>query len=217
MALSLLFLKIMNFRGKVFILILLSFALLQSCGSSGNSIVGRNQSSGDFSGGQSSTCSAGVSAIGQVSGVGTYESFNSQVQGLVSATLDPQSLGAVPLINGIDLILKLPASFKNQGTVSSGSLSLEIKDSYTGQKDQSGQIIPAYPVYLNQVSSARRYGSKYEVNFTDSYGSISVTFEESNGQIIGSISYSNSRHILGHSPASGNLGNFKIASCAVFQ
>lgn len=203
---------------KTFILALVMLGLL-GCSAGEQTSLRINPTSGltQQGGTLGDFCADGTSAIGEVFSTVSQDQFQQQVQGLVSATLNPASLGSVPLMNGVELRMILPGSLRASGVAASGQLQLLIKDSYTGTKDSSGRVIPAYPVSISKISAANRVSSTYRVVFADQYGSITLIFAESGGILTGTISYQNTVHVSGAAPAQGSLGTFRIASCAVFK
>lgn len=220
--------KGMELRGSLFISLVLISAALSGCGQVVSDTVNRSGEplSGALApagGGFNTNCSTGVSAIGSVFGNGSNGmSFEQAVQGLVSATLDPRSLGAVSgergSTNGVQLRLFLKRT-SNYSASSDSRIELRIVDSYTGTKDSSGKLIQAYPIVINGASQAIVDSTRQQFNitFADSYGKVQVIGWWNQQLMSGTISYENSRHATGGVPASGLLGSFELPTCGVFQ
>lgn len=191
-------------------------AMFAGCGSVQDADVRASENLAAAFGG---VCQDGTSALGEV-----YEPTNSaqlmteQARGLVSATLRPDLLGAVPARGGIELRLQLPRSLMETNTASTGEIHLQIKDQWTGQLDSEKKTIPPYPVSLSRVVSASRnlFGS-YEVVFADSYGSLTLIFTSTGRTLTGTLSYRNLVHAGGGAPAQGTLGAFTVPACGVFN
>lgn len=154
----------------------------------------------------------------------TPEQFNSQVKGLMSATLPPQQIGEVSsyagMASGVRIQGGVRASFVN-GMISnvdlvSAQIRMAIWDTKAGTTDGSGKIIPEYPIHMIGATGSAG-GNQVNLTFNDAYGTISVGGVIQGGLFQGQISFNNRVNMSGGTlPNSGSLGGFTINVCDFF-
>lgn len=147
------------------------------------------------------------------------DSFQAQVQALVSGQMDPQYLGRVSPTDGV--MIRAYVEVDQQGRVipQNSKISIEIRDEYTNQRDSSGNVIgpvtmtvPAYQGYA--------YNGQLQLVFQDSVGQVAVVGAYQNGGILNAQFYfANSRRFDGTSVnmQMTALGNFQMQTCGFFR
>lgn len=169
-----------------------------------------------------STCSNTSMDWGRIYDLNGAAQFEAQVKGFVSATLDPQSFGAISgdinASTGIDF--KGSFKFDAQGALESTSSSVEIKiiDSYVNLIFD-GEVVEPYVVQFTQAQSGRldRATGKFTVTFQDSFGAIVFQGVVADQMAEGTVTYQNTKAVAGSTIASGNLGQFKSYACALIK
>lgn len=156
----------------------------------------------------------------------TPDQFNSQWQGLMSATLPPtpQSMGNVSSFaggqSGVRIQGGIRASFAG-GMISNVDLGtaqirIAIWDSLAGTTDAGGKIIPEYPIHMIGATGMAA-GNQVNLTFSDAYGSISIAGVIQGGLFQGNISFQNLVNLSGGAlPQSGPLGAITINVCDFF-
>lgn len=173
--------------------------------------------------GNTSTCSSAAQAVGRVydGGVASGGTFEQRVKGLLSATVDPQYFGTISgdgndPSTGVTIEGRLRYDGAGNVLMNQTNLKLVVTDSFVGQKDSTGAVIPAYPMNFAAASSGtvNVAAKTFTIVFKDSYGEITLNGSFNTSMVTGTISFANSTTVLaGGTPASGTLGAFQIATC----
>lgn len=150
--------------------------------------------------------------------------FENQVKGLLSAAVSPYEVGSIS-----------PQGNSSTGVRFSGTVKLDGSGNVLGP--QSSVKITVYdsiwfanqsPSNLIEINFAPQRGATIGGQFNLSSGEGTLTLQDQYGQVTftgrldaqsfsGTVSYQNSVSVLGGTPASGNLGQFFIQRCALFQ
>lgn len=155
--------------------------------------------------------------------------FYSAVQGLVSSTIDPYSLGAVSGdVNQNTGVwfwgdVRMAQGFfnpnGNQSAQINGAvaeLRIVIWDSFAGQT-VNGARVPEYPIHIRGASGTVQ-GNQASIIFQDGYGQIRLDGTYNANYFSGTISYANSRRYDGSTPgATSSLGSFYVPTCGFFR
>jgi hypothetical protein len=183
---------------------------------------------------------------GQIYASGTETEFDRNVRGFTSASIDPWGDPQ----NNVTPELGLVSGQLNQNTgvwirgdahvqggvfdptgatkrnldLSKTSIRLIIWDSYAGQTDASGQVIPEYGVSFANAKSGSfiNYASKTAVIiFEDDYGWVKFSGKFDANYFQGDVTYYNNdyvRSILAPNDGAwdGSLGKFYISTCGFF-
>lgn len=215
------------FNKSILGVLVLAALSLTACGKKDSSAVrvaGRSAGTGvtQSTVAVSNTCSNSSMTWGKIFDPSASPQFEAQVKSFVSATLDPQSLGAISgNINdktGIDF--QGSFQFDTQGNLIPGSSSVLIKifDSYVGQV-YNGQTIAPYVVEFTAASEGmvNRTTRQFQVKFKDSYGEVIFQGQYNNQTVEGTVYYQNNTAVTGYQPASGVLGSFRAYTCALIK
>jgi hypothetical protein len=130
---------------------------------------------------------------------------------LVSATMDPQALGDV---NSVEVSGNI--GVQANGQISNDSaFQIVIRDQYVGTTSDGSVIEPVVIRVSNATGTA--YNGQVNANFTDSYGTITLTGQWQNGgSFSGTVSFRNTRGTY-NGKSQGSLGSFSISTCAFFR
>jgi hypothetical protein len=142
------------------------------------------------------------------------DQFNNAVKALVSASMDPSKLGTVDPYDGVRFSGFI--AFNSNGTLNfAGSrLKLEIWDDIA----VSGEDLPVTISFKTMTQGAVKNTGEATLLFEDAYGSIKFVGQISGNAFYGKASYVNKKHFDGKTkPFSGDLGDFEIASCGLFN
>lgn len=203
--------------------LLLAVLSLSACAKKNGSAVrvaGRGGVSTTGTVSQSGTC--GSQSVGKIFDLYASASFEQQVKGFVSATLDPQSLGTISgNINdktGIDFTATFRFDSAGKIIADSSNVTMKIFDSYVGQVYEGQTILP-YNVAFTAASEGMidRNTRQFQVKFRDGYGEIIFQGSFDNSIAEGTVYYQNYTAVTGYQPASGTLGTFRIYACSLIK
>ncbi len=156
--------------------------------------------------------------------------FNRSVQMFASASVAPDQIGTVSGMpynttgirfwGSVGTTTKIsPATYNYTQVQSTSVFRISIWDSYAGQKDSAGQLIPEYAVYFEGNAYGQVYGNYAEIRFEDSYGSITLRGDISSTSFSGYLSFENTQYWDGAAPgaAGDNVWAFNIPTCSFFN
>lgn len=213
------------------LLLLTTIALtLASCAQKKSGVSSRASST-------SSTVTASGSQCGTSTGVvyasssasSSTTSFETDVKNFLSATINPNEVGTIDGSGSGATGVKFTAAIKldSSGNVVSASSQLyfTIIDSYAAQGgyDSYGNAYQPITVKFDQNTGAQFSGqfntqnNSGQLTIQDSYGTVTLTGTLDAQYFSGTISYQNTQHILGSTPAQGTLGQFRVARCGFLQ
>ena len=139
--------------------------------------------------------------------------FFQAVQGLVSASMNPQELGSVNNYGDVAIIGYIDMDQSGNVNQANSRLRIEIWDDYA-RSGQASEIALAF----NGLSSSNYNGNQLNLIFMDNYGQIVVTGQLNQNTFYGTVSYQNAVSFDGaSSPASGVLGTFQVPACGFFR
>lgn len=139
--------------------------------------------------------------------------FYRSVQGLVSASMNPQELGAVNPSSDVAIIGYVDMDQSGNINRNTTRIRLEIWDEYA-RSGTASEIALAF----NNLANYSYNGNQISLIFQDNYGQIVVSGQVSQNSFVGSVSYQNSASYDGNStPAAGVLGNFQVPACGFFR
>jgi len=161
------------------------------------------------------------------------EGFFNAVQYFVSSTIDPtKELGAVSGRPGqktgvrfwgsVELESPFNGNWFNRNQkirLSTAQLHISIWDSFVGQKDGSGNVIPEYSIHMKGAASGSVDSlGRVTITFRDDYGSITFQGSQRGSDFTGTVQFDNTRYWDGTTPgATGTLGTFKVSTCGFFR
>ncbi len=197
--------------------VLLSIAsLMMACGKKsddGASVNGRNTRV--MQPGPSNLPTGQGSSAGQM---GAYINASSPAQMdeavkiLASATLDPNSIGAV---RSVEIRGQVGIDPRTGAVVGSNSrLWLSIQDSNVGTLVDGQEILPINIDIGGATGSAVNYTAN--LTFRDNYGTITITGTYNNQTFNGTVSFVNTAGNGFNGKKSGTLGQFSMATCSFF-
>lgn len=161
-----------------------------------------------------------TAATGRVSVSSQYANeFTDAVRGLLSATVHPDSVGSISPTDGVKLRGYVEVDQQGRALTGKSSISLEIRDSYTGTID-SGSNQPIAPIYVNlPLTQGTAWNGQANLVFADQYGEVRLNGSFQGGQFWGTVSYNNQTHVIsGEAPHSASrMGDFQIDSCGFFR
>ncbi len=139
--------------------------------------------------------------------------FLQAVQGLVSASMDPQELGNVNSSGDVWIIGYIDMDQQGNINQANSVLRLEIWDDYA-RSGSASEIALAF----NNLQSYSYNGNQINLVFEDNYGQIIVSGDYSQYDFYGTVSYRNTVSYDGNStPAAGVLGTFQVPVCSFFR
>lgn len=139
--------------------------------------------------------------------------FSQAVQGLVSASMDPQELGYVSNYGDVAIIGYIDMDQQGNINQENSRLRLEIWDDYA-RMGSASEIALAF----NRLDSYNYNGNQINLVFDDGFGQIIVSGELNQYDFYGTVSYQNAVSYDGtSSKAAGVLGTFQVPSCAFFR
>lgn len=157
--------------------------------------------------------------------------FESEVRSFLSASVPTSYVGSVSgdystSTNSTGVFFGGQIAMSNgrfqQGVTGSISPSsnflVAVYDSFTGQRDEEGNVIPAIPVYVGNATGAIQYeygNMVLRAEFRDSLGIVKLKGTISGSIMQGEVSYQNFQNADGGTPASGHLGWFQVNVCDV--
>lgn len=150
--------------------------------------------------------------------------FDNNVHALTSATMDPSQLG---FVSG-DLNQSTGVRFWGYAEAGSGAfnpngmnyttirpntaeLRMVIWDSYAGNLDLSGDVVPEYPIHIRGSASGEIQGDQAWVRFTDKFGTVDLVGRFDSQVFSGYVAFSNKNG------AAGYVGEFFIQTCSFFR
>lgn len=153
-------------------------------------------------------------------------SFRQAWSDYFSATVADNYLGqldgsSTSTTQGVNIELKLRV-VNNQISLSESTLHFSVHDSYVGQKDQSGQIVPAIEINYSKATQGQLTPSgsgvgSFNLTFSDTGGTVTVQGQYNQQTAQGTVTFANSTYHDGSQSAkSGTLGQFSINSCGLF-
>lgn len=196
---------------------------LFACAPKRSGVTGRNNTANALTnnGNQYSVQNCGLST-GIVTGQNA--NFESDVKNFLSATINPDEVGQINAASSVKFMGTVKTD--SAGNVISGSqLYFTITDSFAAQGgfDSYGNVYKPITLTFDQNSGAQFSGQinkqtgLMSINVRDSYGTLQLTGIVDAQSFSGTISYQNTQHILGNSPAGGTLGQFRVARCGFLQ
>lgn len=172
------------------------------------------------------SCGQNQSNIGTIYDQGSSfnGSFESQVKGLLSATVDPAEVGQISGAPNDSTGVRFQGQFKinSNGSVDLAQTKIIIKvyDSYVVQSAMDGSNqYQAIPIEFAQAAAGQfnmQTGSGYVV-FRDQYGEIRFDGTLSGDYLSGQVSFVNTTNVTGGAAASGVLGQFYVARCGIIK
>ncbi|MCC7404520.1 MAG: hypothetical protein IT288_09005 [Bdellovibrionales bacterium] len=157
------------------------------------------------------------------------DAFRDAVYYFVSATVDPAEFGYVSGQPGQDTGVRFWGSVETEGSFRSGTanqrirretaeLRISIWDSFAGQTDGAGNVIPEYPIHIRGATDGYVNGNRAVVTFSDAFGSITLDGSISGDYFSGTVKFDNRQYWDGVAPgATGTLGNFYVSTCGFFR
>ena len=153
---------------------------------------------------------------------GNDQNFQQVVGDLVSVTLNPSELGTISGApsgtTGVDLKMTLVFDSAHQIISRSSQFRITIKDSYVGTIGTDGKTIGPIEVVHNnssQLSGSFDPGQRIlHLQFSDSFGRISVDGQIQGNQLKGQVQFMNSKSWDGSTPRQGTLGQIQATSCS---
>lgn len=155
--------------------------------------------------------------------------FEEAVRYLVSASIDPKELGSVSGQSGQNTgvrfwgVVETESSF-TQGPsrqairLNTAELRITIWDSFAGQTDSAGNVIPEYPIHFHGAAEGYVDGTRAVLTFSDSLGKIILDGTISKDYFQGAIRFDNVQYWDGRTPgAEGTIGSFKVPTCGFFK
>lgn len=173
------------------------------------------------------SCPNTISPIGTIYGSTSsqpslYDSgnFETNVKLFLSATVDPNEVGTISSNPSDNTGVRFQGIIKKDQngnvTLNQSKIIIKVYDSLLLQNSS----LQAIPVEINGASSGQfnpSTGTGYIV-FKDQYGEIRLEGRYDANSFSGTVSYVNYTTVIqNQSPASGQLGQFHIASCSIFQ
>lgn len=158
-----------------------------------------------------------TASTGQITVSAQYgNEFTSVVKALVSATVPTNWVGRIDPTSGVTFRGYVEVNSAGQVIPGNSSISITIRDEFTGQMDGSQQIPPIY-VNLPAVEGSA-YNGQARIKFRDNYGEVTLVGQYVGNQFTGTVSYANSANADGGSPHSSDyMGNFRIETCGFFR
>ncbi len=152
---------------------------------------------------------------------GNDQDFRKLVGDFVSVSMNPVELGSVSGASsgatGVELKMLLVFDSSHQIISGSSKFRITINDSFVRTKGTDGKIISAIEVV--HTGSSQLAGSfdpsqrVLHVQFSDSYGHLTVDGQVQGGQLIGQVQFMNLKSWDGSTPRQGTLGRIQAASC----
>lgn len=206
---------------------LMSLLLLAACSPQKSAVKSNVTSGATINGVQMGQCTNSASTIGIIYDQ-TQNSYNFdyQVKGLLSATLPRNQVGSVsPMANaqtGVRFagLIKLDSSGNVVGNQS--NFKITVYDSVWLSSQTPNNLIEISFTPQKGATISGQFNTQSgdgQLSLRDQYGEIRLTGKiDTNAQSFsGTVVYQNSVSAEGGQPASGNLGQFYISSCALFQ
>jgi hypothetical protein len=150
--------------------------------------------------------------IATIRGDDSYQFFR-DIQGLVSASMDPQELGNVMPYG--DVVIMGFIDMDRNGTINTENsrLRLEIWDDYA-RNGSASEIALSF----NRMKSYNPNGNQITMVFGDDFGDIIVSGEYTQYDFYGYVTYRNTKSFDGSSSyAEGNVGSFQVSVCGLFR
>jgi hypothetical protein len=143
------------------------------------------------------------------------EKLREAVLGLLSATIDPETIGDI-----LDVELHLNIRFNENYEITNSSMfRLVITDSMVGQQDpETGMTYePFQIVHMDSTLSGKwdPIERKLTLKFSDEYGEINLAAQEEGDALVGTISFENTKSWDDSAPSSGVLGTFSAKNCSL--
>lgn len=139
--------------------------------------------------------------------------FFRAVQGLVSASMNPQELGSVNNYGDVAIIGYIDMDQSGNINPNNSRLRLEIWDDYA-RSGQASEIALAF----NSLTNSSYNGNQMNLIFQDNFGQIVISGQINQNNFYGTVSFQNSVSFDGTSaPAAGVLGNFQVPACGFFR
>ncbi|MCB0367200.1 MAG: hypothetical protein H6624_05855 [Bdellovibrionaceae bacterium] len=157
------------------------------------------------------------------------DAFRDAVYYFVSATVDPAEFGYVSGQPGQDTGVRFWGRVETESSFTTGpsnqrirgetaELRVSIWDSFAGQTDGAGNVIPEYPIHIRGAADGYVNGNQAVITFSDAYGSITLEGTIGNDYFHGVVKFDNKQYWDGVAPgATGTLGNFYVATCGFFN
>lgn len=191
-------------------------ALIAACAKSDNSRVGRVSGNGVGVAANTPSCPSTSAAYVSENGGYTSGNFQTIVDGLLSATVDPQYFGTITSSNGVQVQGRL--AFDNSGNLNApaSNLQLTITDSFVGQTDNTGATVQPYLIQFNSASSGQINVSNgtFVVQFKDNFGEVDLNGQFNTSTVMATVSYVNYANVVaGSSNAQGTIGVFQMPRC----
>lgn len=187
---------------------------------------------GDFN--LSNQCPQGMSGIGSIWDAGpttaslytTAGTFEDRVKALLSATVAANDIGQISGLEGdatglrFQGVVKLDAA--GNVVAANSKLLISIYDSFVGQPDSTGA--KGEPIKLEFIAGKSQISGQINMqtglgflSFSDTYGEVRFEGRLDAQLFTGTVKFQNSRNVNGGTPASGTLGQFKVARCGIIQ
>lgn len=151
--------------------------------------------------------------------------FENRVKALLSATISPSEVGSISSQSSAQTGVRFNGVVKldGNGTVlgNQSNVSITVYDSvWLYNQTQSNLIVinfnpsKAGTVISGQFNTSSGEGS---LSLRDQYGTVIFQGRIDAQNFSGTVSFQNTTSVAGGTPASGNLGQFQIQRCAIFQ
>lgn len=221
------------------ILLLIPLLMFASCDPKKSTVRANVQSAnvgvniaGDFN--LSNQCPQGMSGIGSIWDGGTTAAslyttsgtFEDRVKALLSAAVASSDIGQISGLEGdstgvrFEGVIKLDPSGNVIGANS--KMKISIFDSFVGQTDSNG--VKGEPIKIDFITGKSQITGQINMqtgqgyfSLSDSYGEIRFDGRLDAQLFSGTVKFQNSKNVNGGSPASGTLGQFKVARCGLIQ
>lgn len=164
----------------------------------------------------------------------SQQDFYTAVRGFVSSEInsydEPSELGYVSGEPGQSTGIRFwgqvetTSGFNPNGTTSgqirseTAELRIVVWDSYAGQTDASGQVIPEFPVHIKGNASGTITGNQAVIRFRDHAGWVELQGTFNQDYFQGWVEFDNDQFWDGRRPgAAGYLGYFYVKTCGFFK
>lgn len=167
----------------------------------------------------SASCASPAGVIGRVfddASLSSSGAFEDRIKALVSANYDPSNIGTVSGANAASttcVTLQGQLHFDSSGSLdpAQSNLQIQIFDSYATKLATNGQEAGPYPVnFVSGKEGTMSNDGTFSVTFADSLGDVVLSGQVQQGQVRGTVSFSNFVNYRGGAGQAGTLGVFLI-------
>lgn len=149
---------------------------------------------------------------------GASDPFTNVIKDFLSFAVYPNEVGTVSN-QGVKLGLGFAKDPSGNIGMQGSQLSITVTDSFVGQMMQSGQVAsPMSVTYDNKASGKVDPMSRtFNIVFDGANSAITLSGNFQQGSANGRISFVNKTSVDGGYPKSGEMGNFSMTGCALFN